>query len=228
MQTGLEKNLGLDETSGLRSDAPTPQRISEAIEVTGQETNESHDVGNDIDCGTSSSRSKGSKLQQDIVGSPEAEGTQKNVTKTFETLSQAEHTSPGDPNLDSDSGGDTVGPNSNKTDNKFYRMALIAGLAILLVLISNLEVFKETRYEAVRNTSFLPYFITLEIINLCLFPVDSDIEDSSLTPIILKAAGLTDQTISTLIMVLRFSSRTLQDFALFVFTIVLANHTLTE
>ena len=228
LQTGLEKDLSLDTTSELRSDAPTPLRISESMEVTGQETTDSHDVGNDIDCGTSSSINDASRLKQDIAGSSEAGATQKKVTKTFETFSQAEQTSPGDPNLDSDSGGDSIGPNSNKTDDKFYRMVLITGLAILLVLISNLEVFKETRYEAVRDTSFLPYFITLEIINLCLFPLDSDIEDSSVTLIILKAAGLADQTINTLIMVLRFSSRTLQDFALFVFTIVLANCAVSE
>lgn len=205
----------------MGSDAQTSQRISKATESTNQEKNDSQDADNDSDRGTPSSINNASKLKQDSVSSSEGGDTTKKAEETLQTFSQAEQISPGDPIFDSDN--DAVGPILDKTDNKFYRMILIIGLAILLVLISNMEVFKETRYEAVRDASFLPYFITLEIINLCLFPVNSDIENSSVTLIIFKATGLTDQAIKALVMLLRFLSRTLQDFALFIFTIVLTN-----
>lgn len=205
----------------MGSDAQTSQRISKATESANQEKNDSQDADNDSDRGTPSSINNASKLKQDSVSSSEGGDTTKKAEETLQTFSQAEQISPGDPIFDSDN--DAVGPILDKTDNKFYRMILIIGLAILLVLISNMEVFKETRYEAVRDASFLPYFITLEIINLCLFPVNSDIENSSVTLIIFKATGLTDQAIKALVMLLRFLSRTLQDFALFIFTIVLTN-----
>ena len=105
-----------------------------------------------------------------------------------------------------------------------YRMTMIFSLAFLLVLVSNLKVFENTRYGEVRKSSFLPYFITLELIIFCLFPIKRELSKSSLTLLLLKLFGVSDTAIKTFFFVSNVTTRIFQDFAWFIFTVVILNH----
>ena len=105
-----------------------------------------------------------------------------------------------------------------------YRMLIIFCLALLLVVVSNLRAFENTRYGEVRKSSFLPYLITLEIIMFFLFPVKRESNQSSITSLILKSFGLNERKIGMFYLVLNVTRRLFQDLVWFIFTVAILNH----
>ena len=105
-----------------------------------------------------------------------------------------------------------------------YRILLIFGLAILLVIVSNMKTVENTRYGEVRNSSFLPYFITLELILLCLFPVRRELKKSSMIHLVLAIFGLSESNLRIFHIGLSLATRLFQDFAWFIFTVAILNY----
>jgi len=104
-----------------------------------------------------------------------------------------------------------------------FRMMIIFGLALLLVAVSNLRAFENTRYGEVRKSSFLPYFITLELILFCLFPVERELEVSSPLNILLTIIGLSEKKV-WIFYVITLATRLFQDVIWFAFTVAILHH----
>ena len=103
------------------------------------------------------------------------------------------------------------------------RMVIILGLAVLLVAVSNLRAFENTRYGEIRKSSFLPYFITLELILFCLFPVERELEVSSLLNILLTIIGLSEKKV-WIFYAITSAARIFQDVIWFTFAVAILHH----
>lgn len=104
------------------------------------------------------------------------------------------------------------------------RMMLVFGLAVLLVLVSNLKLFEKTRFAAVRQSSFLLYFCTLQFVIFCLFPLQKEVNRASAVFFIMKLFGLSESRVTLICSIFLAATRILQDFSLFSFTVIIINH----
>ena len=106
----------------------------------------------------------------------------------------------------------------------WYRILLVSVLGAFLVTICTLKCVGDTLHRQVCQASFLPYFITLEIIILCLSPIKDTTNNSSMILLALRLSGFTDAKLQYLLYLLNLMSRISQDFCWFIFTVILVKY----
>lgn len=112
----------------------------------------------------------------------------------------------------------------NIKDRKLLRLFMLMGLAVLLVAINSFDVFSKHRSAVMKDSSFIPYFITLELINFALFPIGKGAKNPQMVLLLLRLAGVPQSKIAIIVYIFQCCLRLFEGFAIFTFTVFMSNH----